>query len=160
MSPLGAALSYLLKMRVDGTAVIRESSGLKANYSDDFMQYYNRAFALKSRQYQLGKRADLKGKGVVVFQAASKYLGEEFGRTVADNPSYKEMANQETQTLMLLLGRIDVAIMDESIFRFLREKLITERKAPRAAEQEAFPPAKCCLIERWDFAEHQMAYIR
>ena len=160
MSPLGAALSYLLKMRVDGTAVIRESSGLKANYSDDFMQYYNRAFALKSRQYQLGKRADLKGKGVVVFQAASKYLGEEFGRTVADNPSYKEMANQETQTLMLLLGRMAIVIMGESIFRFLREKLITKGKAPRAAEHEAFPPGKCCLIERWDFAEHQMAYIR
>jgi hypothetical protein len=47
-------------------------------------------------------------------------------------------ANQEIQTLMLLLGRIDVAVMDESIFRFYREKLIAEGKAPRATEYEVF----------------------
>ncbi|MDP1525397.1 MAG: transporter substrate-binding domain-containing protein [Rhodocyclaceae bacterium] len=136
--PIGRGFELFAEQRVDGTAIIRENSGLKANYSDDFMQYHNRAFSLKSRQFKLGKLADLKDKTVVAFQNASKYLGEDFGRVVAVNPDYKEMANQETQTLMLLLGRIDVAVMDESIFRFYREKLIAEGKAPRATEYEVF----------------------
>jgi polar amino acid transport system substrate-binding protein len=150
--PIGRGFELFAEKRVDGTAIIRESSGLKANYSDDFMQYHNRAFTLKSRQHKLGNLADLKGKTVVAFQNASKYLGEDFGRVVADNPNYKEMANQETQTLMLLLGRIDVAVMDESIFRFFREKLIAEGKAARATKYEAFPlfpptPYKTAFID-------------
>lgn len=137
--PIGRGFELFAEQRVDGTAIIRENSGLKANYSDDFMQYHNRAFSLKSRHIKLGKLTDLKDKTVVAFQSANKYLGEDFGRVVAGNPNYKEMANQETQTLMLLLGRIDVAVMDESIFRFYREKLIAEGKAPRTAEYDAFP---------------------
>ena len=165
--PIGRGFELFAEKRVDGTAIIRESSGLKANYSDDFMQYHNRAFTLKSRQFKIGKLADLKGKTVVAFQNANKYLGEDFGRVAADNPNYKEMANQETQTLMLLLGRIDVAVMDESIFRFFRLKLIAEGKAPRTAEYDVFPlfsptPYKTAFIDakiRDDF-NHELTAMR
>ena len=150
--PIGRGFELFAEKRVDGTAIIRENSGLQANYSDDFMQYHNRAFTLKSRRHKLSKLEDLKDKTVVGFQNAHKYLDEDFARAVAANPNYKEMANQETQTLMLLLGRIDVAVMDESIFRFYREKLIAEGKAQRSVEYEAFPlfpptPYKTAFID-------------
>ena len=150
--PIGRGFELFAEKRVDGTAIIRENSGLQANYSDNFMQYHNRAFALKSRQYSLRKLEDLRGKTVVAFQNAQKYLGEAFGRVAADNPHYKEMANQETQALMLLLGRIDVAVMDESIFRFYREKLIAEGKVAKNTEFEVFPlfpptPYKTAFID-------------
>jgi polar amino acid transport system substrate-binding protein len=141
--PIGRGFELFAAKRVDGTAIIRENSGLKANYSNDFMQYHNQAFSLASRRIKLDKLADLQGKTVLGFQNAHKYLGEDFGRIVAQNPHYKEIANQETQTLMLLLGRIDVAVMDESIFRFYREKLIAEGKAPREVAYQVhnlFPP--------------------
>ncbi len=141
--PIGRGFEMFAEQRVDGTAIIRENSGLKANYSVDFMQYHNRAFTLKKRQIKLQKLEDLNSMTVVAFQNAHKYLGEAFGQIATSNPNYKEMANQETQTLMLLLGRIDVAVMDESIFRFYREKLIAEGKIPRTIEFEAaplFPP--------------------
>lgn len=141
--PIGRGFELFAEQRVDGTAIIRENSGLKANYSDDFMQYHNRAFTLKTRQFKLQKLEDLNNKTVVAFQNAHKYLGEVFGRIAAANANYKEMANQETQTLMLLLGRIDVALMDESVFRFYREKLVAEGKVPRSTAYEIsplFPP--------------------
>lgn len=137
--PIGRGFELFAEKRVDGTAIIRENSGLKANYSDEFMQYHNRAFALKSRKLKVKALGDLKDKSVVAFQSAHKYLGEDFGHAVSANPGYKEMSNQETQTLMLLLGRIDIAVMDESIFRFYREKLISEGKAARSADVEMFP---------------------
>lgn len=136
--PIGRGFELFAEKRVDGTVIIRENSGLLANYSDDFMQYHNRAFALSSRQYQLANLTDLKGKTIIAFQNAHKYLGEAFGKSVADNPNYKEIANQETQTLMLLLGRIDVDIMDESIFKFYREKLIAEGKVAATVNYDAF----------------------
>lgn len=136
--PMGRGYEMFAEKRVDGIAIISENSGIKASYSDEFMRYHNHAFTLKSRQMKINQMSDLKDKAVISFQKASKYLGQEFGRAVADNPNYKEIANQEVQTLMLLLGRIDVAVMDESIFRFYREKLIAEGKVPKTVEFETF----------------------
>ncbi len=137
-APIGRAFKLFADNQVDGTTIIQESSGLKANYSDDFMHYYNRAFALKARNLGVRSISDLKNKSVVGFQSADKYLGGEFARMASGNPKYKEMAQQEAQTHMVLLGRIDIAVMDESIFRYYREKLISEGKADRAQEIDAF----------------------
>lgn len=141
--PIDRGFKMFAEKQVDGTTIIQESSGLKAAYSDDFMQYHNRAFALKSRNLVVRGVADLGDKSVVAFQNADKYLGKDFARAVAENRRYKEMAQQEAQTHMLLLGRVDIAVMDESIFRYYRGKLITARKADPAREYvgyDIFPP--------------------
>lgn len=135
---MGRGIELYASNRIDGIALIRESSGLQSNYSATFIQYHNHAFALKSHNQAIKTLGDLKGKSVIGFQNSSKYLGPAYAAVVNANPHYKEMANQETQTLMLLLGRVDVAVMDESIFRYYREKLIAEGKAPRSAEVQAF----------------------
>jgi len=96
--PIGRGFELFADKRVDGTAIIRQNSGLKANYSHVFMRYHNHAIALKARNLAVRGLDDLKGRTIIAFQNAHKYLGEEFGRAVADNPNYKEMANQETQT--------------------------------------------------------------
>jgi polar amino acid transport system substrate-binding protein len=141
---MGRGFELFSEKRLDALTVIREDSGVEANYSNAYIQYHNHAFALKSRKLVIRGINDLKGKTIIAFQNAHKFLGEDFGRTVAGNPDYKEMANQETQVLMLLLGRTDVAVMDESIFRFYREKLIAEGKVPRSVEFDSFsifPPS-------------------
>lgn len=135
---MGRGFELFSEKRLDGITVIREDSGVSANYSNAYVQYHNHVFALKSRKLVIRSVDDLKGKAVIAFQNAHKFLGADFARAVAGNPDYKEMANQETQVLMLLLGRTDVAVMDESIFRFYREKLIAEGKVPRSTEYEAF----------------------
>ena len=151
--PIERGFRMFAEKQVEGTTIIQESSGLKAEYSAPFMQYHNRAFVLKSRNLAIRSFADLSDKSVVAFQSADKYLGKEFGRAVAGNQRYKEMAQQEAQTHMLLLGRIDVAVMDESIFRFYRQKLIAERKAKQEQEYvgyDIFPPTpyKAAFVDR------------
>jgi polar amino acid transport system substrate-binding protein len=141
--PIDRGFKMFAERQVDGTTIIQESSGLKAEYSGDFMQYHNKAFTLKSRNHDIRSLADLGDKSVVAFQNAEKYLGKEFAGAIAKNQRYKEMAQQEAQTHMLLLGRIEVAVMDESIFRYYRQKLIAERKADPAQEfvpYDIFPP--------------------
>jgi polar amino acid transport system substrate-binding protein len=141
--PIGRAFKMFEAKQADGTTIIQEASGLKAAYSDHYMQYHNRAFALKSSNLSIRSIGDLKDKSVVAFQNANKYLGEAFGQMAAANPRYKEMAQQDAQTHMLLLGRTDVVVMDESIFRYFRAKLIAEGKADKAQEYvgfDIFPP--------------------
>ena len=151
--PIERAHKMFAEKQVDGTTIIQEASGVKAEYSVHFMQYHNRAFALKARNLAIRGLGDLGDKSVVAFQNANKYLGEEFGRVAAANPRYKEMAQQEAQTHMLLLGRIDVAVMDESIFRFYRTKLVAEKKAEATQEfvgHDIFPPTpyKAAFVDR------------
>lgn len=83
--------------------------------------------------------ADLKGKKVVAFQSARKYLGKEFGRAMTGNYSYREMSNQEKQVYKVLLREdVDIAILDESVFQFFHGKMITEGKVSANVEVDAF----------------------
>jgi polar amino acid transport system substrate-binding protein len=98
---------------------------------------------LKSRKLRIRSVADLGDKSVIAFQNAKKYMGADFSKVVAGNRRYKEMAQQEGQAQMLLLGRIDLVIMDESIFRYYRQRLVAERKdngVPETVAYEIFPP--------------------
>jgi polar amino acid transport system substrate-binding protein len=152
-APIDRGVKMFADREVDGTTIIQEASGLKAEYSDNYMQYHNRAFALRSRKLNIRDVADLGDKAVVAFQNAEKYLGPAFTVAVASNPRYKEMAQQEAQAHMLLLGRIDVAVMDEHIFRYYRQKLIAEKKADPSLEYvgyEIFPatPFKAAFWDR------------
>ena len=152
-APIDRGFRMFADKEVDGTAMILEESGLKAEYSDIFMLYHNRAFALRSRNLNIRDAADLGDKSIVAFQNADRYLGAAFSLAAANNPHYKEMAQQEAQAHMLLLGRIDVAIMDENIFRYYRQKLIGEKKADPTLDYvtyDIFPPTpfKAAFINR------------
>lgn len=150
--PIDRGFKMFADKQVDGSAIIQESSGLLAAYSDDFMQYHNRAFALKSGNFDIRNVDDLSDKSVVAFQNAEKYLGPGFARAVANNPRYREMAQQEAQTHMLLLGRVDLSVMDESIFRYYQQKLSSEGKVDAALEYVAYDilpptPYKAAFID-------------
>lgn len=146
--PIGRGAKMFAEHKVDATSIIKKSSGLKnAYYSDYFMQYHNHAFALKTpgRRVHIESIDDLAGLDVIAFQYADRYLGEAFGKVVANNPRYREFADQETQVRMLLKGRTDVAVMDRSIFEFYRRKLIAEGEVSADIEVERFdlfPPSK------------------
>lgn len=141
--PIGRGFKMFADKDVDGTTIIQESSGLQAHYSDLFMQYHNRAFSLGSRRLAIRGIKDLQGKTVIGFQNATKYLGAEFAAVASQNPKYKELAQQEAQAFMVLDGRADVAVMDESIFKFYRLKLVAEGKVASTVDYDAaeiFPP--------------------
>lgn len=141
--PIERGYKMFAAHQVDGTTIIQESTGIAAAYSKPFMSYHNRAYSLKSRNLGITRMSDLAGKTVVAFQSASKFLGPEFAQVSAANPEYKEIAQQQAQTQMLLLGRIDVAVMDEAIFRYYRQVLIAKGKVDSGVEfigYELFTP--------------------
>ena len=150
--PIGRGFLMFAQGRVDGTAIIKRNSGLDAHYSAPFMQYHNHAIALERRELAVEDLDDLAGRSIIAFQNAHKYLGQAFGEAVADHPGYKEMGNQKTQALMLLKGRVDVVVMDRSIFRYYRGQLIREGRV--SGEQgidyfELFPPTpyRCAFTD-------------
>ncbi len=124
--PLGRGFKLLEEKKIDVISISRRRLGVKAFYSDYSIAYHNFAIGLESRRMPIEQVSDLKGRSIIAFQKADVYLGDEFKAAIAGNPDYIEMANQENQVHMLLKGRIDIAVMDRSIFEFYRNKLVNE----------------------------------
>jgi len=131
---------------IDATTIIKKSSGLKAFYSDYFMQYHNAVFALKSNHYTIHSLLELSDYYMIGFQNAHKYLGEKFGKvTQKAGNRYSEIADQRRQVLKLLKGHTDIVVMDRHIFKFYKQQLIAEGKVPKDIQTtlyELFSPTK------------------
>ncbi len=124
---------------VDGSTIIQRSSGLKAFYSVDYMQYHNAAFTLEKNHFTLSKMDDLRNYHSIGFQNANKYLGEKFGKVARGmGKNYTELADQKQQVYMLFKGRTDVVVMDRNIFKFYRSELIAQHKIDPKDQFELF----------------------
>jgi polar amino acid transport system substrate-binding protein len=53
------------------------------------------AISLKSNNFKIENLNDIKGKTIVSFQGASKFMGKDFSDAVAGNPKYSESANED-----------------------------------------------------------------
>lgn len=148
---MGRAVELFKDGYVDVNAITQASSGIEAFYSDDFVQYHNVMFVLKSKQIKIKKLEDLKNLHILAFQNAHLYLGEDFGR-VAKLPDkkYVEIADQKQQVLMFFKGRTDVAVMDKYIFSFYQNVLIEEKKIDKNIEFE--------VIDIFRPTSYQMAF--
>ncbi|MAF76490.1 MAG: amino acid ABC transporter [Idiomarinaceae bacterium] len=97
--------------------------------SDVYVVYQNVAVSLKSRQLEIHELNDLKRYSIAAFQTAGQVLGEDYFAIVSNHPGYIEMPQQRRQVNLLLMGSVDVAVMDRNIFSHLRSKLPVARQA-------------------------------
>lgn len=91
--------------------------------SDVYVAYQNSAVSLASRNIVIEDATDLLPHTVLAFQTARDVLGSEYHSAVSNHHCYSEIASQERQVKMLLLGSVDVAVMDRNIFTWLRSQL-------------------------------------
>lgn len=103
--------------------------------SDIYVEYQNAAVTLASRNLIISKPTDLRRYTVLAFQTARDVLGPEFSQAITGHQGYVEIAAQDRQVKMLLLGSVDVAVMDKNIFSWLRGQL-----APRFQKDVTFHP--------------------
>ncbi|MBT1445425.1 transporter substrate-binding domain-containing protein [Shewanella sp. JM162201] len=103
------------KGRLDGVMTISPSFGLSGYPSDIYINYFNVAISLKSRQLHLQQVMDLANYNVVAFENASLLLGGDI-QTLSRRPNYREIEPQYTQNKLLYLGRADVAVADKYVF--------------------------------------------
>ncbi|WP_281560021.1 transporter substrate-binding domain-containing protein [Thalassomonas sp. RHCl1] len=78
--------------------------------------------SLKQQDFTIEAMADLKDKRVLAFQDASKIFPD-LGWLHKANPLYQEMANQESQVALLFKQRVDLIVLDRSIFYYWRNSI-------------------------------------
>jgi polar amino acid transport system substrate-binding protein len=93
------------------------------NLSESYITYQNVAISLKKNAITLNNIADIAHYSIASFQLSDKVLGEEFAKAVASSPMFIQVVNQQKQFELLLLGRVDVLVMDIKIFLYFFDKL-------------------------------------
>jgi polar amino acid transport system substrate-binding protein len=124
----------LAENKVAAVATINEHSGIRAAFSEPYIEYHNVAVTLASRRLALTRIDNLKGLKVIAFPGAARSLGDEFRRFATNNPRYREDQKQLSHNRLLYNGGVDVAIAERTIYAYLDSQLAhgkyAERKAP------------------------------
>jgi len=97
--------------------------GQPAYASGQTVEYHNYAISRLSDGFVIRSVEDLRGKRVLTFQNARKYLGEEFRQVALSLAHYRELADQSLHVGMLYADRTDVVISDKRIFLYWRQRL-------------------------------------
>ncbi len=117
-----AVASLLLQHKVDAAqrmlTPVREGDGVYYAY-EATVPYRNAAFSLKKNRLSIYSVADLRGKSVVSFPGASRFLGSEFGAAIKDNMHYVEMTDERDKLSLLVGGNAQVYVGDVNIFAYI-----------------------------------------
>lgn len=114
----------------------------KSYFSDIVISYHYTPFALKKSGVSINDYSDLAGKSVEAFSSANRYLGTEFTDMIPHMASYAQHQNRFSQVALLLVGHVDVLIIDRGMFYFVRRSLMNERPEYYDAEITEVPVEK------------------
>ena len=102
---------------------LARETGKPAYASGPTVEFHNYAITRRADGLVIRSLDDLRGKRVLAFQNAAKYLGKEFGQVAESLECYRELADQSLHAGMLYADRTDVVISDKRIFLYWRARL-------------------------------------
>ncbi len=119
--PYGRTTKVINQGAVDIALTLTPSHAVSPDIlSNPYIAYQNVAITRSDRKIRIDSIEALKTMSVVAFQTAISVLGKTFEATLSSQPTYLEMAKQERQVEMLMLGSVDVAVMDRNIFSYFK----------------------------------------
>ncbi|HEY9103803.1 substrate-binding periplasmic protein [Chitinimonas sp.] len=145
ISPYFAPMERLHRMQqvhqLDAIATTNEQSRLPVYYSKPYIEYHNYAVALAARHLPIRQVADLGRYSVSAFQRARDLLGPDFQAMAANNPQYREEAQQVVRNRLLLSGRVDVVVGDRRIIEYFNREIGQQVDISQPLSwYELFPP--------------------
>lgn len=127
---LEKALINMEEIDAVATVKIIPSNGLY--YVDKFIYFNNYAISKKKDNLKIEEFSDLKGLSIAIWQNAHQDLGAEFEKLFKQKPFkqykklYYEHHFQNSQNMMFWKGRVQVIIVDKTIFNWYRKHLSKE----------------------------------
>ncbi len=136
-------VTHILARRPDidcaGYQMARDGDNLFT--ADEPYAFNSDAVTNAGNHVRLNGLSDLKGKSIIAYRGAQKFLGDKYRHAVAGNPHYREIFNHRAQVKLLLKNRVQVIIADhllvEWYVRYLAQESSEEYKL---TYHELFPP--------------------
>ncbi|MDP5029927.1 MAG: transporter substrate-binding domain-containing protein [Paraglaciecola sp.] len=141
--PYGRTYETFLHENADIGLTLTVKAGVPPNsLSQPYVVYQNVAISLKNANIKFDKLSDLKALSVIAFQNASKILGSSFANAVESNLLYIELPDQRRQVEMLLIGSVDVVVMDINIFNYFSQAIRGSSQMENVNVQSFFPTTR------------------
>ncbi|GGW90612.1 substrate-binding periplasmic protein [Alteromonas halophila] len=122
--PMGRTMMMVAEGEVDMGLTMNLRHTINATLlTDPYVIYQNVAVTRQDRQLDINSIDALAGHSVIAFQTATEVLGPAFARMIERTSGYLEVPEQRRQVSMLLLGSVDVAVLDRNIFTYLKGQL-------------------------------------
>lgn len=138
--PYGRTYETFKHEHADIALTLTTSAGVPSKIlSLPYVSYQNVAISLKNGTATFNNMDDLKNLSIIAFQNASKILGMQFANAVHANEYYFELPDQRRQAEMLLLGNVDVVVMDINIFNYFSQQISGENQMSRVNVHSFFP---------------------
>ncbi|MEO2216304.1 transporter substrate-binding domain-containing protein [Chromobacterium vaccinii] len=144
--------SRLLLAVADGQADIASAvhehgaDGKGVYYSDGFIEYHNIAIGKRERRLDIRSQQDLARHSFAIWQHGWRDLGPAFQAAYQPDSSgrfrrnYHETASQESQCRMFWANRVELLIIDRTVFSWFRDKLASSLPTGSAvAYYDIFP---------------------
>ncbi|MGZ3183495.1 MAG: substrate-binding periplasmic protein [Telluria sp.] len=129
LKPVYASFLNVGKMLKDKAADASQRGNPDLTEADGFFYaaeptvlYEDVALTLKKNHVKLDSMADLKGKSIVSYQGATKFIGPDFAAVVKGG-DYQEQMSSQRVVQMLYAGGVQVAVFDVNIFKYFSDKL-------------------------------------
>lgn len=122
-SPNSRGMKELQLGKVNGFVGIAAGTDRRLFYSEPYAYYNNVIIAKKKRNIKLEKLEDLKNYKFVAFQGAKYFLGNRYEKVVSSVDRKTEIASQNDQNRLFWMDKIDVIILDLSVFKWYRKNL-------------------------------------
>lgn len=116
--PAGRSITSFKRFNADGITLLPQDYNYPSIYvSKPYISYQNVAVSLADNNFIIDQVTGLKGKSIIAFQNAKKFMGSEYNTSVGYASTYREFSDQIKQINMLFSRRIEVIILDVSIFK-------------------------------------------
>jgi polar amino acid transport system substrate-binding protein len=122
-------LSAVRKREADASAGVKGSDDGSLFFSDDISEYSNVAISFKSRQLRIDKLDDLDRHNFVIWQMGWSDLGPSMQAKYhpdakgAFPANFHQSSTQDAQVRVFLNRRVDVIVIDRSIFAWLLRQM-------------------------------------
>jgi len=137
---------------IDAISIIPEHAKIDGAFiSRPYIEFHNQLFVTDTTGQSNIGFDDLAKLDLIGFVDARNFLGEKFSETIKNNPSYRELADQEIQVKTFLMGRTDGIIIDRHIFGYFYKRLTESKEFQenhKIRSVDLFLPTPYCAIFR------------
>ncbi|MDM7862213.1 transporter substrate-binding domain-containing protein [Alteromonas sp. ASW11-36] len=138
--PFGRTPSELRNQRADIGLTLNKWHDINQEWlTEPYIAYQNFAISLTKNNVEVSRIADLNSYSVVAFQSATIVLGPEYANAVKGRENYLELPEQQRQVTLLLRGNLEVAVLDQNIFRYFYSIAEPELQGQAITYHSLFP---------------------
>lgn len=132
------ALKKFQDKQYDAMAVVKPGM-VTTHISKPFITFNHHAISLADKKIDISKISELETHSIIAFSNATTYLGQDYSDMARSHTNYVETDSQLNQVDSLFQEKVDIVIMDKTIFEFYQKRLKrTSPKTPHYRKKVAF----------------------